>query len=103
MFITEDEGKKRLPIIPLFTPEQSEGYMPVFNNGAQWPTVSPTHFDRYKKQLKERIGLTIFNALPNAPLQVGAWTMGKLGFNAYLAEKSLTQLNEYLKEHELIR
>lgn len=102
-FVSMHDEKIYLPIIPVFTPRQSQPYMPVFSGGEQWPTVSAKYFDNYKDLLKKRIGLLLFNAIPGPSYKTGAWLAGKIGVNGYFAQKTITQLTEYLKEHELIR
>ncbi|XOV92697.1 MAG: patatin-like phospholipase family protein [Bacteroidota bacterium] len=57
---TSDDGKWR-QIIPLFTPQAPEMYLPIFENGQDWPVRVEADIDRFKKALKSRSGKIVMN------------------------------------------
>jgi len=57
---TSEDGKWR-QIIPLFTPQAPKMYMPVFENGSDWPVRNEEDIDRFKKAIKSRSGKMVMN------------------------------------------
>ena len=57
-YLSFDEKRQ---IIPIFTGETNNKYIPVFENGTDWPIRQKKDIDRFKPLIKQRAGKIIMN------------------------------------------
>lgn len=98
------EGGERLQIIPIFTERTKEMYMPKFENGKIWPSITESHLWGYEPQLKKRIEKVILNFTKytwrtRLMLKLGC----KVFLNRKIADTMLETISKSLKNHELLR
>lgn len=101
-FITGDKDKF-LPIIPLFTNEQDNMYMPKFSNNKNYPTVSASYINDLKKNIKMRSQFIIMKlAGDNFFQRALLWIGSKVVLNNKIAESTIESIIKNLKEYQLL-
>jgi len=94
-------NKKNLPIIPLFSTPTQAPYMPVFSCGGDWPRIREADINRYRKDIRKRIGKILPNLFPN--YKTALKIAGSLGLNCCLASKVTTAMKKQIEGHRLLR
>lgn len=93
----------RLPVIPLFSPPKPSPYLPLFENGSDWPLRREQDIDRFKKPLKQRAGKIIMNLSDYSTLEKILIGIGnRVVLRGKLANGVLNSIRKSLKEHELL-
>ena len=96
------KGKKMsLPIIPLFSKATQAPYMPVFSCRGDWPRIREADIERYRKDIRKRIGKIIPNLFPKYKTLLTI--AGCLGVNCWLAGKVTTAMKKQIEGHRLLR
>lgn len=94
---------KHLQIIPLFSEQAGEMYMPQFSNGSNWPVRKPEDFERFKKQIKKRAGAMIMNLANYSWFQKSLlWIGNKAFIKRKLADFILKKITTSMKDHKLL-
>lgn len=92
---------KSLQIIPLFTPEKTAPYMPVFGEGNDWPVIRRKDIDRLRGPVHTRVDKVI-RTLVKKPKAV-IWLASKLFLNGKATDFVMEKMTDGLEQHGLIR
>ena len=99
-------GDLRYQIIPIFSPKQSLGTIPVptFSCGANWPAVTDKFIDTFEKPLKKRVEKVILN-VANLKGSTGFFLFAgaKIVLNRMFANKILAAIKDSLYKWDLIK
>lgn len=96
--------EKRIQIIPLFTSEQEQPYMPFFKNGKQFPAVTEKFIRSYKRKLKNRVEKMILNiSESNNRQRFLLWVGAKVVLNKKIVNSLLDKVVSSLKCHDLLK
>ena len=99
-------GDLRYQIIPIFSPRQERGTipMPIFSCGANWPAVTEKFIDAFEKPLKKRIEKVILNvANLNGSSAFFLRAGAKIVLNRMFANKVLIAIKDSLYRWDLIK
>ena len=100
-YVSED--KKGLQIIPIFTKQANEMYMPSFSKGGSWPVIKHKDIERFRKQIKKRAGYMIMNLTEYSWMQKGLlWLGNKVFLQAKLADFVIRKIKKSMIEHNLL-
>lgn len=97
-------GEQRRQIIPLFSDEQSQPYMPIFSNGKQFPAVTENFIRSHKRNLKKRVEKMMLNlSESNSRQRFLLWIGAKVVLNKKIANGVLDKVVCSLKCHNLLK
>ncbi len=100
-FLSDD--KKWRQIIPIFGPQAEKMYMPVFENGTDWPERTEKDIDRFKGPLKDRAGKIVMNL---GEYKWGMRTLLKVANSLFLkgkiASTVMDQIKKSMRDHKLL-
>jgi hypothetical protein len=97
-------GDGSLQIIPIFTDEKNEPYLPTFSNGTHWPTVSEKFIRSYKGKLNARVQAIIMNMAKVKGLdKLLLWVGAQVVLNRKISSAVLNTILNSLDKHKLLK
>ncbi|HPS74749.1 MAG TPA: hypothetical protein PLD52_10705, partial [Bacteroidales bacterium] len=91
---------KSLQIIPLFHPEKTAPYMPVFGNG-DWPVITEADIDRFRGLVKKRTDKVIRSVLKEPKALM--WLVSKLILDGKGTDLVMKNIKKGLINHGLMQ
>lgn len=96
-------GLGGLQIIPIFTIEKEDFYMPTFTNGENWPLRKEVDITRFKPMVKKRVGKLLMNmAELNQRDRLLLWAGKELLLKRKFTRYAMQKMMQSFEEHRLI-